>query len=439
MKDMMPAKNIYRLIESFLGLIAVLLVGCSVATSKPIPPFRAIVLNFVPGIAPAQGSWEMSEQTLNTLEDPDTMRGTNFEIFTGQKLSIDATVGSLVSGRISGTSSTAAVRYDVKNNIIVARDSSTLLLFSSFHAFEQMFDSLEQTSGLSIETLKNAVGGKYKILFEPTIEDAGAQTKARLTLKLNAAFYSEADNFLLFRRSELEKVPLAANIKVISHEFGHALFKYSFFGQRNDKCSAKDEKEFAANRNNKLFPGRFATEFAISGFNEGYADFNSFVVTGDVNPIEGSLDFEDLDKRSLVGSKFTFSQLKNSNVCDKKFYCIGTLFARALYKSALQYRANPSELQAFSRRVFAALAKTGSNLNSQPSLDLLPSPKAEIAACQNPTAISMTYDGSVSAAFLAAFLKGITVPADRTAICDALIENFATEGFPMEARSACSL
>ncbi|MEN9825412.1 MAG: hypothetical protein RI953_1157 [Pseudomonadota bacterium] len=438
MKKKKQSHHILGMTPGFCMGFATLLLGCSQSPAKPIAPYRAIVVNFVPGVAPAQGTWEMGEKILSTLEDPDTMKGAHFDILTGQKLSIDATVGSLVSGKITGNSTGAAVRYDVKNNVIVARDTSTLLLFSTFHAFEKMFDSLESISGLKVETLKNAIGGKYKIYFEPTIEEGSSQSNARLTFKLNAAFYSEADNFLLFRRSELEKVPLAANIKVISHEFGHALFKYSFFEQKSERCSAVNENEIAANTSNKFFPGRFATEFAISGFNEGYSDFNSYAVTGDVNPIEGSLEIEDLDKRSLAGKAFTFSQLKNTDVCDKKFYCIGTLFARALYKTSQIYQGKPAELQAFSRRVFSALTKTGLNMKSQPALDLLPLPRREVASCQHSNTISISYDGAVSGAFLAAFLKGLSVPEERAALCNALVENFANEGFPTEARGACT-
>lgn len=432
---MMDAKrNTSMTFQIIMTLLLVSQAGCHNTETKPLAPYQAVVMNFVPGVAPAKGTWEMNTKTLSTLEDPDSLKGTNFEIVTGQKFTIDASVGSLISGRFTGQSSGAVVRYDVKNNTILARDTSTLLLFSSFHTFEKVFEKIEATTGLTAESIKNSIGGKFKIYFEPTIEDGDSQSKLRLSLKLNAAFYSEEDNFLLFRRSELEKIPLAANLKVISHEFGHALFKNSFFEQKNTKCSATSNGEIESNSKDKFFPGRWETEFSISGFNEGFSDFNSYVNTGDNNPIEDSIDFDDLSKRSLAEKNFTFSQLSSSQFCNKKFYCIGTLFARALYAASLQYRSNPSDLQAFSRRVFSALSKTSGNMSGQ----LLPFPSRSIASCKYPDSISIEYDGKVSGAFLSAFLLGFSATDERNSLCRAFIEQFGSEGFPLEARNVCN-
>ncbi len=56
-------------------------------------------------------------------------------------------------------------------------------------------------------------------------------TEASVSIKLNAAYLPGQSQFLLFQRSAIEQIPLAANLQVISHEFGHAVFDYVLFSR----------------------------------------------------------------------------------------------------------------------------------------------------------------------------------------------------------------
>jgi len=427
----------YAIFCQIVFLLSLGLAGCQDTDKRPSAPYKAQVIHFQPSDNSNAGRWTIGEQLLQTLEDPDTLKGNLFEILAGRKLTIDFTVGSIVSGRISGTEDANPIRYSLKNGVIVPRDTTTLLMFSSFYAFERVFDRLEPVTGIANDALKKVIGGRYQILFEPTIDSQTSGAETRVSIKTNAAFNSESDNFILFRRSQLEDVPIAANIKVIAHEFGHALFKNSFFEQKNDTCPFNDRAGATERQKNKFFVGRLNTEYSITGLNEGFADFVSFMMTGDTNPLEGSISFKNTESRSLVGQPFYFYQLVSDASCDGKFYCIGTIFARALYKVASQYPKNSTEQLAFSRRVFSAMGTTVKYLKQEPALSLFPEPTKDISECERSSTLSLAYDGKVAGAVLAAFLTGWPAGGEKSALCASFAELFGTSGFPMEARSVC--
>ena len=425
-------------IISGLGLF-IFSTGCSSKSAHPEKPYRAEVLYFAPASDPttSSGEWRIGEKTLQTLEDPNALKGIFFEILTGRTLMLDPLKRSLTSREISASTNASPLRYSLKNNVMIARDTNSLLLLSSFYSFEQVFEKIEPATGLQPSTFIQLIGGRYQVLFEPTVEGQYSGLGARYSLKMNAAFNANADNFIIFRRSNLENIPLAANLKVISHEFGHALFKRAFFAQKAENCASNNETEIAKNLSDKFFEGRFSIEYAISGFNEGYADFNSYVMTGSANPLEGSFTFGQLESRSLTGEPFYFSQLSSDQPCAGRFYCIGTLFARSLYRASIKYKENSDDLMAFSRRVYAAIESTPKFLREEPSASLLPVPNRDIASCRARNVISITYDGAISAAFLSAFLKGLPAGDEKVELCKYFNEFFGNDGFPKEARRVC--
>jgi hypothetical protein len=419
----------------------ILLSGCSNSSPRAGAPYRAEILYFSPSTGTADGQWTVGERELKTLDNPEKLEGKNFEILSGRALTIDSTIGSLITGRVSGSERKNPIRYDVRDGVIIPRDNTTLLMFSGFYAFEQVFEQVEAATGEKLSDLTDTVGGRYQVLFEPTIEVKDSGVEARVSLKLNAAFNPQSDNFILFRRSALEQIPLAANLKVISHEFGHALFKRSFFNQKLDSCSGIDDAAIEQRRKEKLFDGRLSVEYAISGFNEGYSDFVSYVMTGETNALVGSFgNTEDriVKSRSLTGEKFTFAQLDGSQICPAGFYCIGTLFARGLYKASQIHAKQSDGLRTFSRQVYAALKSAQNFLRQGPSLDVLPFPSKDAAACKVRRDISLSYDGAVSSAFLSAFLRGLPSGEEKTLLCIELSELFGTTGFAEEVRGVCN-
>jgi hypothetical protein len=412
------------------------LVGCSYETPNFARPYRAEVLSLSSVDALGHESWTVEEKELTTLENPHSLEGSLFKLFLGGTIEINSNVGSLVEGKSRDNASKGLLRLTSRNGAIVGRDTTAFLALSAFYSFEQVMKKTKDATGFEPSELKNN-NEPFHIFLEPALIDGKTAKQAVIIPKLNAAFNPFSDEFYFFRRSELELRPFSANIKVIAHEFGHALFKKAFFKGQNDFCVPGTQQEFNQRLNDKYFAGRFSNEFAISGLNEGFADFNSYVMSSSPRVLSGAVLGANDESRALDGPEFTFSQIPSGSVCTGSFYCIGTLFARALYSIALPFSQGSDELMALSRRITAAITAVPNNLALSPASDILPVPSLSSAQCKRAQSISLNYDGAVTSAFLAAFLKAFPEGQEKTKLCSTFIQLFGDYGFIKEARGVC--
>jgi hypothetical protein len=414
-----------------------LVVGCGQDIEQPMKPYRAQVIDHIPATNERSESFSIATRELSMLDDIESLRGPYFSVNLGSVIKINSNVGSLVSAQLDSTTGSSKMRYATKNGVIVPRDTSSLLALSSFYAFEKTLSTLKLSTGLDPQTLKEKINGSFNLYFEPSLVEGEDTGRSVYTLKFNAAFNPENNQFYLFRRSEIETIPFSANIKVISHEFGHALFKTSFHQNKTEICNSATTSEVKARRGDKFFPGRWNLEYAISGLNEGFADFHSYVVTSSKNVFSELSPAITNSSRSLTGAAFTFAQLGNDRVCSGRFYCIGTLFARALYNVGRQYTNNQAELMAFSRRVYTALEKTQEFMRAAPAKDILPWPTQDVVSCLRRDKPVLSYDGAVTSGFLAAFLQSFATREERKMLCASLADLFGSEGFSESARVVC--
>ncbi|MEY4066080.1 MAG: hypothetical protein RIR26_2288 [Pseudomonadota bacterium] len=427
--------TVFTLLLSGAGILA--MAGCGHKNPSFNKPYRAEVLTLNSVDALGNENWSVEEKELATLEKPDSLEGAHFKVILGGTIEINSNVGSLVEGKSRSENSSGFFRFSSRNGVMVGRDTTSLLALSTFYAFEQVVMKVKETTGFEPTDLIGNSKESYKIFLEPALVDAHSDKKAVLIPKLNAAFNPFSDEFYFFRRSELEVHPFSANIKVIAHEFGHALFKKAFFKGKNDFCVSATQQEIAQRLSDKFFAGRFTNEFAISGLNEGYADFNSYVMTSSPRVLSGAVAGTNDASRALNGPDFTFNQLPSEAVCSGAFYCIGTLFARSLYSAAQTYAAGSKELMAFSRRINEAITATPDILNLPPARDILPSPSASSAQCKRSQKISLSYDGAMTSAFLHAFLKSFPEGEEKSKLCTSFAKFFGDSGFNKEARSVC--
>jgi len=242
--------------------------------------------------------------------------------------------------------------------------------------------------------------------------------------------------FILFQRSNLEKVPLAANLQVIAHEFGHSLFERTFFENKFERCDGNDETITS-----RTSTKRFAQEYAITGLNEGFADVVSWGVTGSTDILRSSIDLADkADERNFATEGFTFASLADGNdeACSGRFYCIGSLLARSVRAAAIARSVEtkvPSQRQAATKEFVTAVSKVQASLRGFDT-KILPAPSANVTACKTPSRIDIDYDGKVTGAFLAALVKNLPV-ASRASYCNAFDKSFGKSGFPAAARGDC--
>lgn len=404
-------------------------------------PYRAEVINFVSPTATENEFWEIETKELITLEDVERVRGKYFEVITDGNVKIDSASGSLAIAT-SSKNENSLLRAKNRDGVIVPRDSLALYSLSAFHAFEELLLNLEAVIPLNADGLLSENGAPLKIFMQPSLIEKSGLSQTIFTPKLNAAFNPENNDFYLLKSSELEKIPLAANKKVIAHEFGHLLFKRAFDGGKSDNCKSSTESVKAERLKNKTFPERWSVEYSISGLNEGYADFVSFMFTKSEDTVKDAfsdaLSSREKNSRSLSGPSFTFDQLSSDETCSERFYCIGTLFARSLYRVAKKYREQDEMQKDFSHRVHTGIAQVKELLKQNPFVDILPAPSVEIADCIRRPEANLPYDGAVTSAFLSAFVSTFSAGDERSELCQAFSELFGNTGFNTEARRVCT-
>lgn len=437
---MKKSQSIFPEKKLFLLSLAII-ISCSPSKAEFEKPYRANLISFNSPIPTSTELWAIDTKELKTLEEPSKAQGKYFEILTGGTIRIDSANGSLTVAT-STSNKTSDLRLMNKSGVIVPRDTLSLYALSAFFSFEQLFEQLDRVIPMNGDTLLKENESRFKIYLEPALLDRSEWTQTVVTPKLNAAFNPENNDFYLLKSSELERIPLAANQKVIAHEFGHLIFKKAFDAGRSDKCQSSAEQDFESRKKDKNFSGRWAVEYSISGINEGYADFFSYVFTQSKNSLGDAfgdaIPNEQKESRSLIGPAFKYDQLINDDVCSGRFYCIGTLFARALYQVARHYEQSPEQMTAFSHNVYKSLSRVRELLKQQPFVETLPLPSTLVTQCGRSPEINLPYDGAINSAFIGAFLSSFPIESEKRDLCRAFEELFGERGFNQEARRVCT-
>lgn len=435
-------ENISLWARHLLAISLTQTLSCSSSQPQFEKPYKANVITFSPRSSTSEETWKIDTQELTTLEQPTKVQGKYFEVITGASIKIDSSTGSLIVATSTGQDR-SDLRLENKDGVMVPRDSLSLYALSAFYSFEQLLKQTEQVIPINGDKFFEENGERLKIFLQPSLVERTNRISTVVTPKMNAAFNPENNDFYLLKSSTLEKIPLAANFKVIAHEFGHLIFKKSFDAGRFENCQDSNEELIEKRKLDKNFSGRWSVEYAISGFNEGFADFISYMFTRTKNPLSDafvdSLPNAQDDSRSLVGNPFTFDQLSDNSICSGRFYCIGTLFARALYSIAKDYEDQPELITQFSHRVYSALTQVRELLKQPPFVDILPNPSDSIVQCVRRQEIALTYDGAVNSAFLSAFLSVFPNATEKASLCESFEQLFGDRGFNQEARSVCTL
>lgn len=317
------------------------------------------------------------------------------------------------------------LNYKIVNNVVVGKDYTTIAMISAYYQFDWISAKIEQISGISMDNILSSYG-KIEIFFEPKFSAENGGIFNETYQKENAAYFPGLHKFILFSRSKEEKVPLSMNLQVISHEFGHSLWDYLFNKGKTFSCD------------------RLNVEYSIMGLNEGFADFLSYTITGSTNILQNSLKSKSVSRmRNFSITHFNFLQIadianENNEICNQRQYCIGTLFANALFKTQKALGYNTSLLigknsrSEFFKIIVTALHNTKDNISNLP---LLP-PTFDV--CQPDNETSSFYNGAILGAFFQSFLNQIEDISVKKELHCALVKNFGERGFPNSYRlGAC--
>ena len=402
-------------ITVFGFLAAAVTAACGYKTYSMSGPFKAVVLAFTGTDSSGKAQFALTEKTFRTLTDFNNLDGTYVNIKRGGALTIKNISGSIVSSENFEGGESPSLRYNVKSGVAVALDYSTLAMLSAYYQLDEIYSTVESKLGVTPAALQaNLPGGKHTMLFEPEIKITENGSEVSAGVKLNAAFSPPDKKFLLFQRSPIEAVPLAANFQVLTHEFGHFVFDYSFFGGKYSSTN------------------RWSDEWTMSGINEGFADFVSWSFTDSTDILRSSIDIAKIaDERNFAKTTFTFDDLSayEPDACKGEFYCVGSLFARTLYQTQKALTATVTKKD-MAQGVIETLKKCQEAMNSMDTAILPAKQTRDDLSRVN----AYSYDGKIAGGFIRAFVLNAP-PAWKTELCNAFKNNFGTNGFPAAART----
>ncbi len=251
------------------------------------------------------------------LSNVKNMDGSLASIKGHSVVDFDAEEGDLISGDpdkvFSRKGTPVNIDYIVDNGIIVAQNNDSIAMLSLYHDYEQIVDFWINEYQFTLKEI-----GKFNIHYDPAVSTNSHNFKFTATARLNAAYFPGLGDFLFFKTSPKEAIPIKMNAAILAHEFGHKIFDIRF---------ANKDTNFTKN-NSK------AAMTQLKGINEGFADFASWLYIQKANVYIDSLNTKNFQDRSLPVS-WTSSQLeKNPSICAGGFYCKGSILTSALYQLA---------------------------------------------------------------------------------------------------------
>lgn len=412
-------------IKFFVLFLSLFFVSCQNQENAPGPPFSAYVLQLIPLTTSQQRSdaptYKYDKATFSTLQDLNNLSGTYYQMFQGGKLTAKYVTGSIVLAKSFEQTKNVRLRYNVVNGTVSPKDYSTAAMLSAYYQYDTVINSIQTMTGYS-PTYINSKYGLIKIFFEPTIvlEDDGSTIQS--STKLNAAYMPGSHQFLLFQRSTLENIPLSGNLQVIAHETGHSIWELAFDNGNSPDCD------------------RINQEYVIRGLNEGFADLLSYTMTGSTNILKNSIDINNTSgQRNFSIISFNYDLISSgvadssNSICQQSFYCIGTLFANAIFKAQLNLGHDQTTLSgrsAMMNVITNALKTTKSNMINLPAANF-----SDYCKPSNGDSNNNTYNGQVLGSFFQAFLNQIGTGTTQNQICSQLKANFGSTGFPSSYRT----
>lgn len=414
---MRTSRYLVRHFFSVLSICVFILMSTSCGSHLDLPSSKVIaqVVKLVPlrskdhpGKIP---EFKMSDVEFKSIHDLKTLDGPYFALTThGQHFNktlpgIGVEVSDFLRGRV------ADLRYRLEEGVAVPSDIDSLTMLSVYYQFDYIADLLKTLTGISIEEVVSR-HGKIDVLYHPEF----VQNDSSKSSKRNAAFYPTFYQFLIMAPSEIERVPVGVNLQVLAHEFGHLVF---------DHVLASPDKVQGYNID------LFQLEYPIMGLNEGFADFFSYVVTGSTNVLGASLkDFpNEVKERNFSSTTFKYDNYPHS--CKGTFYCIGTVFAKALFRAERSVNVGERTLEKraqFLTQIVQSMRGAKEKLNKE---SLVQTSRARTVIKTSDEVRS----SDVLGVFFRALVSSISDPEIKRHLARTLQEEFGFSGFPAEYRS----
>lgn len=267
--------------------------------------------------------------SFKTLKNLKKMQGDYADLFGAVKIHVDE--NNEENPLTISSKKSVSLDYRVKNKVVYPLNFDSHAFLSIYWNIEKTFEFWQKNFDLGPEKL-----GKISLFYEPEFLFARENSKYSLLSKVNASFFPGSTFFAFYGTSSLEELPIKMDLSVFAHEFGHFIFDYFF--------AAKEYKTYLTDK-------AFSSSQELSGINEGFADFCSWLVSKSTNPLELSLPFAAEERK--IPSQWTSKQLKDKKVsCRGGFYCKGSVLTSSLYELSHQKGQDPIKVM---KKVLKAL------------------------------------------------------------------------------------
>jgi hypothetical protein len=305
-----------------LGMALLALVNCS--NSSDSGPDKYLV-----PVITSQGE-QLQEVELPTLHKPQNLSGDVAEIVLKNASFGDPSKG--VQGKTE-------MRLSKQGNLWVANDPVTQLGLGSYYLMEQIY-------------AREKAMGVLKYLNYPLRMAVAAevnQSSDRLEFQNNASVFTDYMSVVVYRYGDSYD-PMALDPTVMSHEHFHLLFEVlfmrPFMNRMIQRFNVTEDSLATAYRNNQNLDAVTYVYGLIQAWNEGLADFYSYVHTGETHFGRWSLSptFSEAREMSVPNLEHLFLGDQALQVfanpgpdCERMCvrYVQGTTFARTMYKLSI--------------------------------------------------------------------------------------------------------
>ncbi len=295
--------------RSLALFLQVLLTACGPREGEASYPFVARI------ISSEQGVYRLSNVVLSTLEDIRTVRGSVGQMRGNASLRLnqgseEIKVSSDPDLIYEDRGRAVQIDYLLKGGVIVPQNIQSMEMLGLYYNLERTIAFWSSNFDISFDEI-----GLPGILYNPKSTSEKSGVKEELAQVMNAAYIPGVKDLWFFKTSPREKVPVKMNFGVVAHEFGHFIFDYRF--------ASFDPSIYTIENS--------VNERALSGLNEGLADFFAYMVSG--SPREFGNSLPQLAEERNLPVNWTWNSLPEAD-CQGGYYCEGSILASALYEIA---------------------------------------------------------------------------------------------------------
>lgn len=236
------------------------------------------------------GTFKLVDRALPTLTDVGSVSGDSAVFECGTKINLADlytdynSTGSVQRKNYVEEGSAPTAHWVDDNGVAVASDYDSLMLFSAYAHMETVVNYFKDLGVRPEATIRPVVH------YLADIESGGALADAD-----NAFYITLLDEFAIMPHGSLKGIPLAMNVGVIAHEFGHRVFAY--------------EVEAPAAADYHGAQPTAETFNLLEAVNEGLSDYFAAMIMGDPAFLAPSFD-----NNPAIGASRDTSQFHAMNV-----------------------------------------------------------------------------------------------------------------------------